>query len=162
MLRCLQSCHESGCGQPSVRGSRYCEKHVDNNLQLEAERVASRERKRALPWSGWYDRWPWTGLHGLRATTLAKDPICKACNRAPSRIADHITPHRGDYNLFCDEKNLQGLCEACHNEKSARELATLGPHAGHARITWRGPAAAQKNISTDGKTISTDTPERPI
>ena len=34
---------------------------------------------------------------------------------------DHITPHRGDRQLFWDESNWQPLCHRHHSMKTARE-----------------------------------------
>ena len=28
---------------------------------------------------------------------------------------DHKRPHKGDYNLFWDSDNWQGLCASCHS-----------------------------------------------
>lgn len=57
---------------------------------------------------------------------LARDPICKKCNRCPSTHADHIKPHKGDWALFCDMANLQGLCASCHSKKTAGEDGGFG------------------------------------
>jgi 5-methylcytosine-specific restriction protein A len=32
---------------------------------------------------------------------------------------DHIIPHRGNYELFWDPNNWQGLCRSCHSRKTA-------------------------------------------
>lgn len=71
----------------------------------------------------WYQttHWRW-----LRTLILARDPVCKICNRLPSKIADHIKPHRGDWLLFCSLENLQGLCAGCHSEKTAKEDGGFG------------------------------------
>lgn len=52
-----------------------------------------------------------------RAMVLARDPICRACGRVPSTVADHVIPLHagGDWSL----ENGQGLCRACHARKSA-------------------------------------------
>jgi 5-methylcytosine-specific restriction enzyme A len=63
---------------------------------------------------------------GLRVLVLARDPICKICNRYPSVVADHIKPHLGNWDLFTDLNNLQGLCEHCHNVKTATEDGGFG------------------------------------
>jgi 5-methylcytosine-specific restriction enzyme A len=56
----------------------------------------------------------------LRSQVLREYPVCNNCNRMPSTVADHIKPIRfGGY--FWDINNLQGLCERCHNSKSAKE-----------------------------------------
>jgi hypothetical protein len=31
----------------------------------------------------------------------------------PATVADHVTPHRGDWAAFCTGK-LQSLCDPCH------------------------------------------------
>ena len=62
---------------------------------------------------------------GLRDMYLKKNPLCAMC-RAQGRDeaakhVDHIVPHRGDPKLLKDPDNLESLCEAHHNSKSARE-----------------------------------------
>jgi 5-methylcytosine-specific restriction protein A len=72
-----------------------------------------------------------------RATRLAilfRDPKCRLCHKADSTIADHIIPARkfmrsigeGDPSLFYDENNLQGVCKACHDAKTAKECGWAG------------------------------------
>jgi len=36
-------------------------------------------------------------------------------------VVDHITPHKGDNDLFWDRANWQSLCESCHNRKTAAD-----------------------------------------
>jgi len=36
-------------------------------------------------------------------------------------VVDHISPHKGDSDLFWDRANWQSLCESCHNRKTASE-----------------------------------------
>jgi len=35
-------------------------------------------------------------------------------------VVDHITPHRGNTQLFWDSSNWQSLCEECHNGAKAQ------------------------------------------
>lgn len=126
MLRCPVSCAEPGCGQKNVAGSRWCERHRQSNAVLEARQAFDALRWRNNPWRAWYGRWPWRGPGGLHDLTLARDPICKICNLQPSTIADHIKPHKGDWNRFTDLANCQGLCKSCHDEKTAREDGGFG------------------------------------
>ena len=62
----------------------------------------------------------------LRAAQLAKDPWCADClkrgEHMPATEVDHIVPHRGDPQLFFDEKNLQSLCKPDHSSKTANEV----------------------------------------
>jgi hypothetical protein len=43
------------------------------------------------------------------------------CHRAASTVADHIRPHAGVWEKFCDLNNLWGLCQPCHSKKTAIE-----------------------------------------
>lgn len=63
-----------------------------------------------------------------RRLVLARDPICRACARAPSSDVDHVIP--GDDH---DPSNLAGLCAPCHASKTAAEGA-----AGRARVRDAG------------------------
>jgi hypothetical protein len=58
---------------------------------------------------------------GLRALILRRDPVCVECHRAPSAVADHIADHEGNLELFFDEKNVRGICKACHDRKTGME-----------------------------------------
>lgn len=54
-----------------------------------------------------------------RQLVLARDPVCRACGRAPSTVADHVVSLAagGDWTL----ENGQGMCRACHAAKSRDE-----------------------------------------
>jgi 5-methylcytosine-specific restriction enzyme A len=55
----------------------------------------------------------------LRHWQLSREPLCADCAKrgktAPARIVDHIRAHRGNEDLFFDERNLQSLCKPCHD-----------------------------------------------
>jgi 5-methylcytosine-specific restriction protein A len=59
-----------------------------------------------------------------RAYQLQQEPLCRICLArgliTPATVADHIKPHRGDWNEF-RLGPLQSLCAACHSEKTRRE-----------------------------------------
>jgi 5-methylcytosine-specific restriction protein A len=58
--------------------------------------------------------------HNLRCQVLREEPTCCKCP-APSTICDHIVPlFEGGTD---DRTNLQGMCNTCHNEKTAAESA---------------------------------------
>lgn len=82
----------------------------------------------------WYKRAHWTRL---RTVVIHRDPVCKICNRAPSTIADHIKPHKGEWSLFSDLDNLQGICKTCHAKKTAREDGGFGHALKHMRADQR-------------------------
>ncbi len=51
----------------------------------------------------------------IRLMVLARDPVCRMCDRAPSLHADHIIAHVPGESHDLD--NLQGLCASCHAKK---------------------------------------------
>jgi 5-methylcytosine-specific restriction protein A len=60
----------------------------------------------------------------MRERVLVRDPVCRICNRAPSRHADHIIPlARGGTN---HESNYQGTCHSCHSAKTASHDGGFG------------------------------------
>lgn len=72
----------------------------------------------------WYKQARWR--HKAKAQ-LAEEPFCQMCEAlSPPKvtaadIADHVVPHRGDYQLFWFGK-LQSLCSPCHDgPKQAEE-----------------------------------------
>ena len=54
-----------------------------------------------------------------RARYLEKHPLCVKCGEAghvvTATVVDHIVPHRGDQQLFWDERNWQPMCATHHN-----------------------------------------------
>lgn len=57
----------------------------------------------------------------LREQVLKRDPTCKICGVRPSTVADHIVPMTDDHRL----EALQGCCDPCHRQKTAREAAAF-------------------------------------
>ena len=92
---------------------------------------SSKQKIAKKEYDKWYHRRMWYNLRGM---VLARDPICRMCNRNPATIADHIIPHKGIWELFSDLLNLQGLCGECHARKTAREDGGSG----------RAPATSQR------------------
>lgn len=112
-MKPLRPCRHPGC--PALTREGYCPKHKPK----QAERRASAE------YHGWYSLTVWTD--DLRPAQLLREPWCRECARHGVRtratVVDHVTPHRGDWQMFIDPANHQSLCERCHNRKTARERA---------------------------------------
>jgi 5-methylcytosine-specific restriction enzyme A len=74
-----------------------------------------------LPWRDWYglQRWKRRAHH-----QLLTEPLCRSCRDrgriAPASIADHVVPHRGNWNAF-RLGALQSLCADCHKGKWATD-----------------------------------------
>ncbi len=52
------------------------------------------------------------------------------CDTQRTLVVDHITPHRGDMNLFWDQDNWQTLCRLCHDIDKQRHEQRGGTAAG--------------------------------
>ncbi|MBP0634891.1 HNH endonuclease [Cupriavidus sp. AcVe19-6a] len=66
----------------------------------------------------------------LRRAHLDRHPYCEMCadlgDVVPGTVVDHRTPHRGNWTLFLDDRNLQTLCSTHHDAvKQAFEKSGL-------------------------------------
>jgi hypothetical protein len=82
-------------------------------------------------WSSWYGLQRWRNRSTLQ---LREHPLCKLCldrgRVTRARIADHIIPHKGDWNAFVTGA-LQSLCHDCHNStKRTQETRGYSPEIG--------------------------------
>lgn len=90
----------------------------DQRLAFDRQRDQSESRQ-------WYKTARW---QRLRLDQLVAEPLCATCLKAgrvtPATVADHPTPHRGDYDLFWNQP-LQSLCDQapwrCHSRQKQRE-----------------------------------------
>jgi len=61
----------------------------------------------------------------MRHVVLVEEPICKICGRKASTQVDHIIPlSQGGTD---ERDNLQGICDNCHEEKTAKDLGIKPP-----------------------------------
>lgn len=106
----LRPCQHPGCC--ALVTGRYCAEHQRDTRSAESQ-----------SWHGWYSRRIWT--ERLRAEQLMLHPWCAACAargiRRRATDVDHIVPHDGDWQRFCDPANLQSLCHQCHSRKTMAE-----------------------------------------
>lgn len=65
------------------------------------------------------------GWRKLREYYIRRNPLCLHCKQkgiySPAVIVDHIVEIDDDYSRRLDKTNLQSLCLACHNTKTAKE-----------------------------------------
>src|SRR5215472_13127097 len=73
----------------------------------------------------WYTTASWLRR---RSHQLRIEPLCRTCLErdlvTPATVADHIEPHRGDYNAF-RLGALRSLCKACHDGLDGRNRAPV-------------------------------------
>lgn len=101
-------CNHPGCGALVRDGSSRCAKHPRDawaKKPTATKRVTGRK------------------LQAMRADLFSRNPLCVECQRH-DRVTlatqrDHIIPlAEGGRD---DDANVQGLCHACHEEKSLAE-----------------------------------------
>lgn len=67
----------------------------------------------------WYSWAAWT--KGYRVACLQRDVICQRCGLAPATVVHHKKAFQtaehpeGDWQLFSDPANHEGLCKPCHD-----------------------------------------------
>jgi len=88
--------------------------HKPNRGTLPEHVPRSRESAAKRGYDRAHGRWREAVLNGERC-----QGVCEACKNAAATVADHIKPLKqgGGWSL----RNGQGLCQACHNRKTARE-----------------------------------------
>lgn len=113
-MRAPKACARPGCGKRAERGST-CEAHRVASVQ------AYERHRGTAPERGYTARWAKYSRQYRR-----EHPLCVHCKArgevTPSAHVDHIEPVTGaDDPKFFDPTNLQALCVACHNAKTAKE-----------------------------------------
>ncbi|MBA7602416.1 hypothetical protein ES703_09505 [subsurface metagenome] len=104
-------CRYPLCSNLAEKGNYYTVLH-NGKAKLKEPRPTPIER-------GYNYRW-----QKVRKMYLRENPLCVECLKkgiiTPATVVDHIEPHKGDYEKFWDENNMQSLCEKCHNRKTAK------------------------------------------
>ena len=121
-----------GCGRLVDRGRcKACER----------PRLTANER-------GYGHEWQKAAKAFITAHPLCADPLKRHRDVAvPSRIVDHIIPHKGERALFWDKSNWQALCTTCHNVKTAGEGSFGRGSAGSLRLQGRARGGV-KSLTT--------------
>ena len=115
----------TGCRQPGcpalVTTPGYCDRHRGAD-----HRHYDRARRAFDPIAGFYQSEAW---RSCRAAYLKAHPRCARCASAGrsvvAQIVDHIKPIK-DGGARLDWSNLQPLCAACHNRKTAEDARRAG------------------------------------
>lgn len=73
----------------------------------------------------------------LRARILKAEPLCRKCQRRAVEV-DHVKPV-SQGGAFFRRGNLQALCRACHEAKTAAEATKAPRFCGHGWPSDAGP-----------------------
>jgi len=113
----VKLCGYPGCNALVQENNYYCPTHKAMADQKKKEIYKDTQRKSSSKYHSLYNSTLW------RQTSkefLKKYPNCFICG-AKATIADHITPHRGNIELFYNTDNLQPMCWKCHSKKTLIE-----------------------------------------
>jgi len=115
--RALKPCAHGGCNA-LVRGT-YCALHA--KFHATARSRTERARRGTARQQGYDTLW-----EKVRAQYIARHPLCASCNAKGwvvlAKDVDHIVPFDGITDpRRLDPDNLQSLCRACHNRKTATQ-----------------------------------------
>lgn len=101
--------------KPRLANAPASRVRVVESVSWRADKTSSTER-------GYGYRW-----QKARERFLAAHPLCVYCERegrvTAASVVDHVTPHRGDDEMFWDQTNWQALCAPCHSSRKQREEA---------------------------------------
>lgn len=111
-------CAQPGC-PARVTGGRYCPTHKRQRPRPpDGPRDPARRRFYGAEWKRRRERF------------LRDNPLCAECSKRGRRVlatvVDHTVPHRGDPELFWDERNWRPMCKPCHDRKTAAEDGGFG------------------------------------
>ena len=111
-------CTFGGCQSVALPDSSRCEKHSVTYTPKRRYEHHYHEGKHIYTSARWI---------ALRCRLLALNPMCCECERVglvtPAVLVDHIREIKDDGDIW-NEDNLQCLCNACHNRKTARAAMT--------------------------------------
>jgi len=121
-LKMLHPCHKQGC--PNLTREKYCEAYA-HLAEAEARERNNRYNAHARDpeAQAFYESPAW---RALRKRKLAAMPLCEICyaegRMTAAVIVDHIVEIKDGGQPLAME-NLQSVCKACHNKKTAQERA---------------------------------------
>ncbi|WP_309296378.1 HNH endonuclease signature motif containing protein [Sporosarcina sp. NCCP-2331] len=114
------------CRHPSCRvlipfTDTYCERHIRTVNQS-----YDKAKQRSNPvYAAFYQTTAWRNTR--KVALMRDDWLCQHClNKGKHKTAemvDHIIPTLVDWEKRLELDNLQSLCNACHNKKTAKDVS---------------------------------------
>lgn len=120
-------CGEFGCGK--LTRDKYCEAHEYREEEKRQERNRNYNKyNRDKELHSFYKTKEWrVTSEYVRAKNNYLCIKCEEDNRiTKADVTDHIIPITVDYDKRLDIHNLQPLCHACHNIKTAEDKRLYG------------------------------------
>ena len=111
--------------KPTIHRPAGTKSSAEVKLELDRERPSAARQ-------GYDGRW-----RKARAQYLAEHPWCTHClaegRLTRATVVDHIVPHRGDRQLFWDERRWSACCKRHHDSKTVGDGRWGRPSAGEAK-----------------------------
>jgi len=125
-----KQCKVSGCA--GLTKGKYCDKHAHlEERDKRARQAHYNKTARDTEAQSLYESPEW---RTLRALHIKRNPLCEKCFErgriTPAVIVDHKVEIK-DGGGRLDADNLQSLCRACHNKKTAQERAKRNQNGGN-------------------------------
>jgi 5-methylcytosine-specific restriction protein A len=98
-------CGHPGCNRLIDPGERYCKEHAGEPKREEPFKTAVRANASLYNTTRW---------RKLRNRKIREHPYCVKCGIDKYLEVHHLTPPRGDGELFFNEENIIVVCETCH------------------------------------------------
>jgi 5-methylcytosine-specific restriction enzyme A len=123
----LRPCTKQGCN--NLTRDAYCEVHQQLKEQNRKQRNKDYNiTKRDPVTTGFYKTKAW---ELVRKQVLIRDHgLCQHCLKdkkiTVADMVDHIVPVKVAWHLRLVLSNLQSLCNACHNRKTANDVVKYG------------------------------------
>jgi 5-methylcytosine-specific restriction protein A len=105
-------CKYPACRRTVDKNEGYCKEHKWSKTEKEQRKKQYNGYK--YTYSTSYQNRKW---RAFRLRYLKYYPYCTICGEK-SEVIDHIIPHRGDEQLFWNERNYMPLCKKCHDTKT--------------------------------------------
>jgi 5-methylcytosine-specific restriction endonuclease McrA len=132
----MRICSGAGCLRAVDDAVRFCPECQAERQPVQDDGIRVNTLADRLKYASLYSSQRWTRL---RALVLRSQPMCSRCNRALTAIIDHVVPagiaivqasesgkYVDRYAGFFMRSNLQGLCRACHWQKTEEDKAHCG------------------------------------
>ena len=111
-------CKAPGCTRlvDFYSGNKYCIEHQALEARDKERRFIFNEPDHGQ-WDEMYNSPKW---RELRARQLKEEPYCQICGSKATEV-HHLTPHRGNWDLFLDPQNIISICHDCHMRETHKE-----------------------------------------
>ena len=114
-------CKYPGCTHMVDTPRTYCKQHAALGRAAEMRKADARQPQWAgaeRPNEALYNTTRW---RKLRREVLQANGCCALCGATDRLHVHHITPPKGDEELFYNHDNLTVLCESCHARMTSAE-----------------------------------------